>query len=161
MSAKKKRTRRTPEQMIADLEARIAEVKSRAERKKVARDPALRHVKAAVRSIDKAMDASSDAATRKVLEEARTGLAACLTLKSVEGKGSRGVLSPQPRRSARVDPQTVLEHLVLNPGSRSEQIAAALGTDTKALRPALQKLKAEGQARTEGKGRATSYFAST
>ena len=44
-----------------------------------------------------------------------------------------------------------------NPDSRSEQIASALGTDTKSLRPVLQRLKADDQVGTEGKGRATTY----
>ena len=67
MAKGQKRTRRTPEQLIAELEARIAQVKRRAETQKVKKDPALRHISMAVRSMDKAMAATQDAATKRRL----------------------------------------------------------------------------------------------
>ena len=63
------RIRRTEEQRIQALEAQIAALKLRAERKKLTRDPALKHVSAALRSIDKALSHSEDAATRQALDE--------------------------------------------------------------------------------------------
>jgi hypothetical protein len=151
MKPEKRRTRRTPEQQIADLQAEIERVKRRAEQKKAKRDPTLRHVNAAVRSIDKALKASSDVATRTALNEARATLAACLAMNG----SNKGILFSAPRRASE---SQVLEFLKGHPGSRSESIAQALGTDTAALRPALQSLRAESKARAEGQGRATRYY---
>ena len=158
MEAMKKRNRRSPEERIKELESKIAQVKARAERAKVSKDPALRHVKAALKGIDKALNATQDGAMRAALDEARTTLGACLTLHGEESKGARGTLVPQPRNQAKVELETLLNFLVKHPGSRSEGIAAALRTDTRSLRPALQQLRAEGRARTEGQGRATRYY---
>lgn len=159
MESTKKRSRRSAEERIKELESKIAQVKARAERAKVTKDPALRHVKAALKSIDKALNATQDGAVRTALGESRTTLAACLTLHGVESKGARGTLVPQPRNQSKVELDTLLNFLLKHPGSRSEGIAAALRTDTKSLRPALQQLRAEGRARTEGQGRATRYYA--
>ena len=60
----KKRTRRTPEQKIADLKAKIERIKARAAQAKVKKDPTLRHISGAVRAIDKAAAATKDAVTR-------------------------------------------------------------------------------------------------
>jgi hypothetical protein len=151
---------RTPEQMIADLEAKIAAVKRRAERQKVKKDPALRHINAAVKSIDKALAASEDSATRKALDEARVTLAAVLAMSGVSPKGARGTLVPRPRGAAvKVDAERVWSWLSEHPGARAEDMSAALGTDSLGLRPALQELRADGRARTEGKARATRYYA--
>ena len=46
-----------------------------------------------------------------------------------------------------------------NPGSRGEQIAAALGTDVKTMRLPMLKLIADKQVRTEGQRRGMTYFA--
>ncbi len=154
--------RRTPDRQIADLQARIEQVKRRFERQKAKRDPALRHVGAALRSTDKALAATADAATRKALDEARGCLTAVLSLNGVAVKaGGRGKLVQGARRSApeRVDPAAVLAYIEHHPGGRAEDIAAALGTDTKGLRPALVKLKASGQVRASGVARATRYHA--
>lgn len=157
---KSKRSIRTPEEMIADLEAKIAAVKRRAERQKVKKDPSLRHINAAVKSIDKALAASSDAATRKALDEARAILAAVLAMGGVSAKGARGTLLPRARGAAgKVDADRVHAWLSEHPGARAEDMSAALGTDSLGLRPALQELRAEGRARIEGKARATRYYA--
>src|SRR5439155_24150703 len=79
-NAMQTRTRRTSEHVIADLEAKIAALKHRAAQKKVKRDPALKHVSAALRSIEKAMAETGDATTTKALEEVRVSLSACLSL---------------------------------------------------------------------------------
>src|SRR5262249_15139158 len=89
------RTRRTEGQRIKDLEAQITARKQRAERKKMTRDPALRHVSAALRSIDKALANSEDSATRQALDEARATLSAALSLNGVAPKAS---LIPRGRR---------------------------------------------------------------
>ncbi|HVS17526.1 MAG TPA: hypothetical protein VMT18_02915 [Planctomycetota bacterium] len=158
--SKAKRNVRTPEEMIADLEAKIVAVKRRAERQKVRKDPALRHINAAVRSVDKALSASGDAATRKALDEARVTLAAVLAMNGVPTKGARGTLTPRPRGGGgKVDAERVHAYLVEHPGARAEDMSAALGTDSAGLRPALKELRGDGRARTEGQARATRYYA--
>ena len=84
------RTRRTPEQLIEDLQKKIEQVKARAARAKVKKDPALRHINGAVRSIDKAAKATGDHAVRKALEDARATQGACLAM-----NGAKGVLKPK------------------------------------------------------------------
>lgn len=151
-----KRTRRTEETMIQDLEAKIAEIKARAERKKIKRDPAVKHVVAAVRSIDKAMSETQDRAVRTALEEARSTLSACLSLSGVAPKGGDGVLVPRGRRS--VDEGALFDHVQKHPGQRGEQIAAALGTDTKSMRPTMRRLIDERKVRTKGERRGMVYL---
>jgi hypothetical protein len=142
--------------MIRDLEARIAQIKVRAEQRKARRDPALRHVTAAVRSIDKAMAATSDAATRQALQETRATLGACLAVNGVALEG-RPPASASRDGAAEVDPEAVLAYLKNNPGSGGEQVADAMGTDTATLRPVMRELIDDGQVASEGKGRGTRY----
>jgi hypothetical protein len=149
-----KRTRRSAEQMIADLQDKIAKIKSRADQAKVKKDPALRHMHGAVRSIDKALAATKDVATRTALNEARTTLAATLALQGVAPRGRS--LTPRARRSA-VDPQQVLDFLKKHPGARSEEMAAELSTDAPSLRAVLHRLRDDGKVRVEGQARATRY----
>jgi hypothetical protein len=146
------RTRRTPEQIIEDLQKKIDEVKARAARAKVKKDHAMRHIGAAVRSIDKAAKATVDAAMRKALESARVDLSACLEL--------GGASMPRAaRRGGAVDPQAVLDFLTKNGSSSAEQAADALGTDTKSLRPVLRKLIDSGAVKATGQKRGTRYRA--
>jgi hypothetical protein len=157
-----RRQRRTDEQIIADLQRKIEQVKRNAERKKAKRDPSLRHVSAALRSIDKAVAHTGDAATRNALGEARATLAACLALNgAVAPKAGRGVLVPRRSANGKVEPERVLQYLQAHPGSRAEDIAAALGTDAFSLRPSLQQLRAAATVRAEGKARAMRYFVDT
>ena len=160
MAKGQKRTRRTPEQLIAELEARIAQVKRRAETQKVKKDPALRHISLAVRSMDKAMAASQDAATRTAVGEARTALAAVLTLNGVVVSGGSKGRGASVSGGAKPDADRVARYIADHPGSRAEDIATALGTGTAELRPALMKLKSLGAVEPKGKARATRYYAS-
>ncbi len=75
--------RRTSEQLIADLEAKIRAVKLRAERKKARADPAIKHTLGAVKLVDKALAAASDTAMRSALQDARSTLAACTAVDGV------------------------------------------------------------------------------
>ena len=157
MANSSKRNRRSPEQLIADLKAKIASIQARAERQKAKKDPALRHMTAAVRSIDKALAETSDAATRKALDDVRSTLAACLSLSGSAPTGrTRAVL--RPHANTRVEPKEVLRYLSQHPGSRCEDVASAVGADTKAVGPVLRELKAKGKARSEGQARGTRYF---
>ena len=159
MAKGQKRTRRTPEQLIAELEAKIAGVKRRAEQQKVRKDPALRHINGAVRAIDKAASSTQDGATRAALEEARTALGAVLTLNGVVVRSSGGG-GVRRNGSAAVEADQVARYIADHPGSRAEDIATALGTGTAQLRPALMKLKSLGAVEPKGKARATRYYAS-
>lgn len=153
------RVRRTDVQLIADLQARILQLNRRAEQRKVKRDPALRHIAAALRSIDKAEAESRDPATRHALDEARATLSACLSLNRAVHKADRGATESQPRRSARtVEVGDLLAHVRKNPGQRGEQIAAVLGTDSNAMRPLMRKLIAEKKVKTKGQRRGMSYY---
>ena len=153
MTKTAKRTRRSPEQMIDDLQQEIERLKNKAAQAKVKKDPALKHVTAAVRSIDKAAQETEDAPTRKALEDARATLGACLKLAGVTP--DKGTLVPQ--RGPRVEPEAVLDYLANHPGSSGEDVASALGTDTKGLRPTMKKLIAAKQVKTKGKARGMRY----
>lgn len=157
---RKKRARRSPEQLIADLQARIETIKSKAERQQAKRDPALRHVASAVRSIDKALAETSDKVLRAALNEAHLTLGSCLTASGMapprsgakpRGRRARGAASEELA-------EAILPYLRANPGQRGEEIAAALGTDTNTLRPPMKRLIADGQVRTEGQRRGMTYY---
>src|SRR5258708_1809376 len=125
--------RRSDEERIQALEAQLEALRQRKARKYQRRDPALKQMHAAVRSIDKALAASSDRATREALGEARNTLTACLAL---TGSAPRGTPVPQARRMAGdITEDGLLSHVRKNPGHRGEQIAVALGTDTGTVRP--------------------------
>ena len=151
------RRRRDEAERIAELEAKIAELRRRAEAKKIKRDPGLRHVSIALRSIDKALASTEDAAMRGALDEARATLAACLQL--VGGKGSRGTLTPQRRPTgAVVDADVLLAFIQAHPGSRGEEIASALGTTTSTMRPVVHRRIDERKVETKGMARGMQYF---
>ncbi len=60
------------------------------------------------------------------------------------------------RRSRRaVDTDTVLEAIRAHAGERTEVIAKSLGTDSKALKPAIDELVAAGRVSRRGKARGT------
>ena len=66
------RVRRTDEQMIADLEARISGLKTRATQKKAKRSPSIGFTLKAVKSIDAAMAAQQAAESSRVQGRAGT-----------------------------------------------------------------------------------------
>lgn len=152
MTKTDKRARRSPEEMIEDLQSEIERIKTRAAQARVKKDPALRHINGAVRSIDKAARATSDSAIRNALEGARATLSACLNL---VGAGDKSVLTPE--RRARVEPRAVVDYLSVHPGSSGEDIARALATDTKTLRPTIKKLIDAGEVKANGRARGTRY----
>jgi len=150
-------TRRSETDRIAELEARIAQLKARMEEKQVKKDPALKFVNKAVKAIDAAAAETRDVPLRQALESARATLSACISL--------TGTVVPQQRRKVRrsggesVDADTLLRYVQKNPGQRGEQISAALGTTSDAMRPAMKKLIDTGRIQIAGQRRATSYTA--
>jgi hypothetical protein len=151
---------RSQELRIRALEAQIAVIKARVARKLARKDPSLRHIHAAVKSIDKALAMSTDHATREALGEARNTLTACLALTGAMPKQDRGVVVPQPRRSAGgVSEDALLSHVRAHPGARGEEIASAFGENADAIRPVMKRLIKAGRVKTAGRARAMSYAA--
>jgi len=146
-----RRPRRSVDQRIADLEARINAIKQREADRQAKADPALRNVKAALRAVDKALGEVEDAGMKRALNETRALLGSCL--------GG----SPAPTRTRRSASElgdlagALLAYVRTNPGQRGEQIAAALGTDTKTMRPVMKRLISDGKVVTEGQKRGMTY----
>ncbi|HEX6885436.1 MAG TPA: hypothetical protein VF530_18820 [Planctomycetota bacterium] len=149
------RKRRGLEEQIAALEAKIAAIKEREARKKAQKDPAARFVKAATKSLEKALGVVKDAEQKKALQAARAALS--------EGFATAGVVTPgggRARRSAHEIEdlsEQLLEYVRSHPGSRGEEIAAALATDSATIRPVMKKLIASGKVTTEGQKRGMTY----
>src|SRR6185295_6706325 len=147
-----KRTRRSEEQRIADLEAKIAALKERAEKKKAKRSPGLRYIVAALKAIDKALAESDDQATRRALDEARATLSACLSIHGLAPK-TLGIAAPRGRRTMEEVEDMgshLLDYVRKHPGQRGAQIAAALGTDVTRMRRPMKALIEAGQVKTKG-----------
>lgn len=76
------KTRRTTEEIVAGLREQIAKVEAAGARRKARQNPAVKHGRAAVSSIDRAVKETKDGTARKALEAARGELSAWL---AVEG----------------------------------------------------------------------------
>lgn len=155
------RTRRSEEQRIAELEAKIAQIKAQAEKKKVQRDPSLRHIKMAIRSCDKAANATGDSTMRRALEEVRVTLSGLMALSSGSGGGSESASTPRARASSGMgvapSEHQLLEYIQRHPGQRGEEIARALNSETRLMRPILHRLIEAKRLKTSGQARATAY----
>lgn len=160
-AAAPRRKRRGIDQMIADLEAKIAVIKERDARKKAKSDPALRHVGAALKAIDKAQAALQDGASRRSLGEARAALESVLARGGASAGSDQGG-AVRTRRSAHELQDlasSLLTYVRSNPGQRGEQIAEALSSDTSTIRPVMKRLIADGKITTEGQRRGMTYSA--
>src|ERR1700741_677745 len=92
--------RKTTEDRIKELEAKIVSLKDRAERKKARANPAVKFMKAAHKNVAQAMAATEDAVLRKSLEEVQLSLGANLSLLGVTTRGPK-TLTPRPGRRGR------------------------------------------------------------
>ncbi len=93
---KPKRTNRMPEQIVADLKAKIADVEARAAAKEAKATPETKALFAAVKAIDKAHAIASDAGAEVIagaLEAARAPLSAVLV--------EMGLRVPEKRKRTR------------------------------------------------------------
>lgn len=149
-------SRRTAEQRILELEEQIQALKVKAAAQKVAKDPALKFVSKALKAVDQAASATKDAALRTALEEARSTLSACLQLKGVT-LIPKGSARKSMSRGGHVQSDALLAYVRSHPGSRGEQIAAALSTDVTTMRPVMKELIATHKVRTEGQRRGMTY----
>lgn len=152
--------RRSEQQQIEILQAKIKAIQERAQRKSVRANPAIKHMSAALRSVNKALNASEDKVLRKALDEARETLAACLSLTGVTPKAAKAASAPRGRArgEGRPDADNLMRFVKSNPGTNSEKLSAALGTDAASMRPVMHELIASGKLRTEGQRRGTRYF---
>jgi hypothetical protein len=99
MANEKKRHRRTPEELIADLQAKIEEVKARANKRSIKETDAGRAAVKALRAIDaglNAEDESSNQGLRYALADARKPLAAYLESQGVRLSKPRMPRGPRP-----------------------------------------------------------------
>ena len=101
-----KRIRRSEDQRIADLQAEIERLKTKAAAKAVKKDPSAKHTIAAVRSIDQALASVSNPTQREALSEARSALVAYLQLEGVKIPQKRG-RKPGWRKSTAEDAHAV------------------------------------------------------
>ena len=94
-STSKKNNRRTPEQIVADLEAKIVKVKERAATKGLRSDPAIKLTSAAVRAVNKALGEAKEPDLVEALQAANAALADYL-----EKKGLRVPAPGKKRKEA-------------------------------------------------------------
>ncbi len=164
--------RRTTEQQILDLQAKIQSIQARAERKKVKANPAVKFMAMGLRSIDKALNSTDDQVLKKALDEARATVASCLALTGVKkGLGQRTLTPRAPAgarsgasstengaHAAQLDANDLIAFLRTNPGSSSETITKQFATDAATLRGAMRTLLDQGKVTTKGQKRGTRYF---
>jgi len=89
----KQRYRRSDDELIADLKERIAQLKQRADSKKLKTSPAMKRTLSVVTNIDKAMQEAQEeknSELRQILFDARTPITDYL--------GTQGVNLPKPRK---------------------------------------------------------------
>jgi hypothetical protein len=155
-----KRNRRTPEQLIKDLEAKIEEVKQRAAAKRVKASGEGKALVTAVKALDKAL-ASSTGDTQRAIEAARAILAERLAEMGL-GAGAGGASKGERVRRSTEDLEelaaSIRAHVQANPGARLEEISADIDVPSKDLKRPVQLLLGNGELRTEGQKRGTRYF---
>ncbi len=99
----KQRYRRSDDELIADLKERIAQLKARAETKKLKTSPSMKRTLNIVRNIDKALEEAQDEKNndlRRILVDARAPIATYLGEQGVKMPKPRGPRGRRPRGSA-------------------------------------------------------------
>jgi hypothetical protein len=156
-----KQARRSEERLIADLEARIAALRARAEAKKAKKSPAIAQCLKVQKGIGAALALAEAGPLRSGLQQARAVIEAAL---ASQGIGSTGAAGAGPARSRRSGGSTegmadrLHEFVSKNPGKRGEQIAAALATDVGTMRPSMKQLIADKKVKTKGQRRGMTYY---
>jgi hypothetical protein len=92
----KRQKRRSPEQIIADLQRKIEQIQARATARSVERSPAMKLSRSVVRTVDKALAAAAaegNDGLRQALTDARAPLASYLA--------AQGMRLPKPRMPRR------------------------------------------------------------
>lgn len=100
MNDTKKRTRRTTEEVLADLEAQKQAVLAKAEVQKVKDAPAYKPARAAISAIDKGLRAVDDPEHKAALEEARETLGRIVPLEGIR------TFSPRKKKAAKAKAAT-------------------------------------------------------
>lgn len=100
-----KRTRRTHDEILEDLEAQMEAVKARKAEKELRDDPGYASARAAVKAIDKAHYLTEDTAKRGALEAAREALGQIVPLDAIRPYQPRqkeeGEAKPRRKRAAK------------------------------------------------------------
>ena len=103
------RTYRTSDQMVADLEAKIASIKARDQRRAARKNPAVQQAIVAVKAMDKSLASGADPVLKGALQEARVTLAAAVaTTGVVLAESTRGA-APVPEPAKRARPRVAAE----------------------------------------------------
>lgn len=76
----KTRTVRSAEDRIAELQAKIEGIKTRDQRRKAKREPAVAQALLAIKAVDRSLAAGPNAAMKAALQEARGTLTACVAV---------------------------------------------------------------------------------
>jgi hypothetical protein len=101
-TATRRRKRRSPEEIIADLQAEIRRVKERAEARVLKESPSVRHAVAAIKAMDRGLDAAAaeegQSHLRHALAEARKGLGAQLERMGMKLPKANLPKGPKPKR---------------------------------------------------------------
>lgn len=96
----RRRKRRSPEEMIEDLQKQISDLKVRAEAKKLKESPAIKAAASAVKAIDKCVkiaEEEEDTALRHVLADAREPLETYLAEQGMRLSKTRRPKGPRPK----------------------------------------------------------------
>lgn len=99
-AAKKRRKRRSPEEIIADLQDEIRRVRARQKARELKSSPAHKSALAAVKQIDKALETAAEeneSLLRHALAEARRALGAYLEKKGVDLPKANLPKGPKPK----------------------------------------------------------------
>lgn len=152
------RTRRSPDEQIAALQARIDAIRERQEHRTARGSPAVRHACAVVRAIDRAWHGSADLALSMALADARRTLVGCLAQRGVRiqatAESRRG-----PRAPTRfgVLTEKLHEYVIAHPGVNPQRVRSELDVDAATLRRAVNGLIRGGKVRREGAAGRTAY----